>query len=105
MKKRSDWQSEKKAKREYNERLGSYMRKMRVKADKSQGEIAKAAGFTSPQYISNIERGICAIPNRVLKIMIAQYSIDTEDFLEFLADIKMDYYKKVFSKELRSRSS
>lgn len=105
MRKRSDWAAEKKAKREYNKKLGRYMRDMREKSGCSQVEVAKVAGYSSPQYISNIEGGVCAIPNHLLKVMIQQYSIDTEDFLEFLSEIKKNYYKKVFSKELRLRSS
>ena len=38
--------------------LGEYLKKCRIRAKKSQGQVAKELGYESAQYISNIERGV-----------------------------------------------
>ncbi len=34
----------------------------RQRKDLSQGDLAKALGYTTPQFVSNIERGISLLP-------------------------------------------
>lgn len=38
--------------------LGTYLKNAREYSGRSQGTVAKELGFTSPQFISNVERGI-----------------------------------------------
>lgn len=38
------------------------LRQLRIKAGVSQAELGKALGHSTPQFISNIERGLCGIP-------------------------------------------
>lgn len=63
---------EKKLRKEF----GVYLRVQRLKANVTQKEIAKACGFSSPQFISNIERGICPVPAEVLVIMADVYDLN-----------------------------
>lgn len=42
--------------------LADYMSITRYEAGLSQGDVATALGFTSPQFISNWERGVSKIP-------------------------------------------
>lgn len=42
--------------------LGRYLRTCRRKAKKSQSEVARDLGYGSPQFISNVERGISYPP-------------------------------------------
>lgn len=39
--------------------VGSFLKTKRVEAGVTQSKAAKALGYSSPQYISNFERGLC----------------------------------------------
>ncbi len=43
-------------------RTGNTLKKWRENAELSQGDLAKKMGYTSPQIVSNWERGICTVP-------------------------------------------
>ena len=43
---------------------GRMMQDYRKKAGLTQADLAYALGFTSAQFISNLERGICKLPIR-----------------------------------------
>ena len=40
--------------------LGDYLQSKRMKVGLSQGDVATKLGYSSPQFISNFERGLCA---------------------------------------------
>jgi hypothetical protein len=50
-------------------------------------------GLETAQFISNIERGVCAIPIHILKIMVNEYRIDQKEVLSYLSELNMMYYK------------
>lgn len=41
----------------------------------SQWQLAKRLGYTSPQFVSNIERGLCGLPLESVKIIKAAYGM------------------------------
>ena len=43
-------------------RESEFVRKSREKSGLSQLDVAEVMGYTSGQFISNIERGICELP-------------------------------------------
>lgn len=56
--------------------LGKHLKEIRAKANLSQGEVAKRLGYSSPQFISNIERGISVAPLNLLAKMTKLYKSD-----------------------------
>ncbi len=42
--------------------FGEFLAKARVESGLSQLQLARELGYTSPQYVSNWERGICGPP-------------------------------------------
>lgn len=56
--------------------FGVYLRMQRLRTGRSQKEIATLCGYSSPQFISNIERGLCAAPPEVLVKMSKEYKIN-----------------------------
>jgi transcriptional regulator with XRE-family HTH domain len=42
--------------------VGRTLKRLRIKGDFTQGEVSRAAGYGSPQFISNIERGLAPLP-------------------------------------------
>lgn len=43
-------------------KTGRLLKLARIKADITQGELAKKLGYKSPQMVSNWERGACGLP-------------------------------------------
>ncbi len=76
-------------------KLGIYLKEKRENTQLSQGDVADLVGLESPQFISNIERGTCAIPNYILKAMISHYRINERELLVFMSDLNKEYYSHV----------
>ncbi|MCB9072904.1 MAG: helix-turn-helix transcriptional regulator [Bdellovibrionaceae bacterium] len=55
-----------------------FLRERRLKSNITQKEMAEICGYESSQYISNIERGLCSIPPRVLAVMATVYKIQPQ---------------------------
>lgn len=81
-------------KTEVFERIGDYLRKQRLHARVSQKVISEKAGLTTPQYISNIERGISPPSIDILKIMKKTYNMDPKDFSYVISRAHYDFYLK-----------
>ena len=58
--------------------FGIYLRKLREKQKLSQGEVATAMGYKSPQFISNWERGLSSPPLKALVKLADIYDIPKE---------------------------
>lgn len=86
---------EKAARKQYHEKLGEYLKQTRLKSGCVQKIIADKAGLKTTQFISNIERGLCAVSPSVLRIMIKEYGIPKNEFLKFIVNLEMDYNKHV----------
>jgi transcriptional regulator with XRE-family HTH domain len=65
-------------------RIGSFLKQHRVKAGLTQSDVAQKLGYTSPQFISNIERGLCSAPVKHLKDFAKMYNLDTEELIQLL---------------------
>lgn len=46
---------------------GALIKSARLNAGLSQGKLARKLGYETPQYISNIERGLCSLNLRKAK--------------------------------------
>lgn len=74
--------------------LGVYLQKKRVKAGLSQGDVAKALGYSSPQFISNFERGLCAPPLPKLKSIINMYDLSPEAVMNLMLKEQEKHLRK-----------
>ncbi len=92
---KSETTIEKLARKQYHEKLGEYLKETRLKSGCVQKVIADKAGLKTTQFISNIERGLCAVSPSVLRIMISEYCIPKNEFLKFVVNLEMDYTKRV----------
>ena len=64
--------------------LGEYLQVKRIKAELSQGFVANKLGYSSPQFISNFERGLCAPPLNKLKMLVHLYGLNGEEVLRLM---------------------
>lgn len=67
----------------------------------AQGEAAKALGLSSAQFISNIERGLCATPVGMLKQLLEFYREDPQKVINFLIESYSKTFKKMFFTKAR----
>jgi transcriptional regulator with XRE-family HTH domain len=80
-----------------NERI----RTRRLEMGLTQLEISKKIGLESPQYISNIERGLCAPSVEVLQKLVHILKIDAHEIVDMMVN---SYRQKLESKFLKRRS-
>lgn len=83
------------------QQLGDMLKQARIDKKLTQYQVAKALGYTSSQFISNIERGTCAPPMKKLGKLVKLYSLDSRVLTEFL----LSCYKKELRQYLPNQSS
>lgn len=80
--------------------FGRYLREKRREAGLSQQSVASALGYSSPQFISNLERGTCPIPLNRARQFIDLYKIDQDEFVtRFLTEQEMMLRQHIQTKE------
>lgn len=77
-------------------KLGEYLQQKRKDKGLSQGFVSKTLGYSSPQFISNIERGLCTPPFPALKQMADLYEIDPEEITAVLIRLQAEVLSKAF---------
>jgi transcriptional regulator with XRE-family HTH domain len=83
-------------------RLGTFLRVKREKLGLSQRQVADIFNLTSPQFISNFERGLCAIPFPMLRKLSQVYRISPQILKRELMDDYRADLKEIFKEEPRS---
>lgn len=79
--------------------LEDFLKVAREEADLTQLELSKKLGFTSPQFVSNWERGICQVPTQVLSKLIKILKLD----IHVVIDMRMIDNRAYLLKALRVR--
>lgn len=72
-------------------RIGSYLKDLRVESQMTQAAISAELGYQTAQFISNIERGQCAVPYEVIRKLIKLYGASEAGVIEFLVHLQQDY--------------
>lgn len=89
------------SKSERFEVLGRYLKQKRKASGLTQWEVAKELGYTSPQFISNFERGLCAPSFDTLPRLIKMYRIPQNEILELLLKQQEEYLReKLFNENI-----
>ena len=73
--------------------FGRFFADAREKSGLSQLALAKKLGFSSPQYVSNWERGICGPPIEKLGVMSNVLVIKPEILLRMILNETEDYLR------------
>ncbi|MCB0413568.1 MAG: helix-turn-helix transcriptional regulator [Bdellovibrionales bacterium] len=64
--------------------LSDILKQSRNKLNMSQGDLAKTLGYTSPQFISNWERGISSPPLKTICKLVNVLSLDPDEVIEVM---------------------
>ncbi|MGE0633710.1 MAG: helix-turn-helix domain-containing protein [Pseudobdellovibrionaceae bacterium] len=79
-----------------NYMFGELMQKKRLESGLSQGDLAKKLGYSTSQFISNWERGICSAPYSVIEKLVKILNLNKEDLLEaMLMDTRRSFEMKL----------
>lgn len=85
---------------EYNrEELGVFLAESRTKAGMTQAEVADKLGYSSAQFISNIERGVSVAPLKVISAMMRLYKCDVNDVVRILMSSQLTLLRKSLGKK------
>ena len=60
--------------------FAKYLRSCRIERGLKEVEVGKNLGFSSGQFIYNIEAGVASIPPRYLKKIARMYGLDEKKF-------------------------
>ena len=74
--------------------LGKYLKSKRVKAGFTQSDVSEKLGLSSPQLISNFERGLCSPPLNHLKKLVSLYGLDPDELLKVMLHSRLKVLEK-----------
>ena len=81
-------------------KLGTFLKDVREDANLTQADVSNKLGYTSPQFISNIERGISVAPLKTLARMVSLYKASPEVVVKIILESQR---KLLREKLMRSR--
>jgi len=67
-------------------KLGNYLKEVREQANFTQADVSDRLGYTSAQFISNIERGISVVPLKTLARMVSIYKVRPEPVVKIILE-------------------
>lgn len=70
-------------------KLGKFLKEKRIRAGLSQRGVSKKLGYSTPQFISNWERGVSMPPIDVLKKLGEMYHISADELFEIALNAKV----------------
>lgn len=79
-------------------KLGQYLKGVRENANYTQADVSTKLGYTSPQFISNIERGISVVPLKTLSRMVNLYKVSPESVVKIILESQRKLLKEKLSK-------
>jgi transcriptional regulator with XRE-family HTH domain len=81
--------------------LGQFLKLKREGVGLSQGQVAKKLRYTSPQFVSNWERGVSSPPIKILKILSQMYRVSTDELFELILKHSIEQLKENLIKEYK----
>ncbi len=82
--------------------LGDYLYEKRLAKEITQGDLATALGYASPQFVSNWERGLAKPPLETLKKLIKMLDLDVDELLTILMKMEERRLRDCLFGEARS---
>lgn len=77
--------------KERKSKLAEYLHRKRVELGLTQSEVAEFLGYSSPQFISNWERGVAQPPVNVLPKLAKFYKVHIDDIFEIVLETTLAY--------------
>lgn len=74
--------------------LGAYLKEARQKIGLTQGDVSTKLGYSSPQFISNIERGASVAPLDMLARLVKLYKSNPDDIVNIILETQKVIVRK-----------
>ncbi|MFN7905398.1 MAG: helix-turn-helix domain-containing protein [Pseudobdellovibrionaceae bacterium] len=88
--------------------LSEYLFTARSKSGLTQNDVAKALGYSTPQFISNWERGLSHPPLESLRKLASMYKISAEELFKVFLHSSLEQTEanliKQFNKKARKKA-
>ncbi len=84
--------------------LNDYLRQKRVDSGLSQLDVARELGYSSPQFVSNWERGLVSPPLETIAVLIDLYKIPANEVISKILEETRDYLESSLGKKKKSKS-
>jgi transcriptional regulator with XRE-family HTH domain len=84
--------------------LSDYLRQKRVDSGLSQLDVAKVLGYSSPQFVSNWERGLVSPPLETIAVLIDLYKIQPAEVIEKIMSETQEYLMSQLNKRRKLNS-
>lgn len=81
--------------------LAEILHGYRVGANLTQAQVADHLGYSTPQFISNWERGVSAPPINMIKKLSALYRVDAEEMFKLIEEQTIKEVRRSFEKKYR----
>lgn len=75
---------------------------MREKAGLTQREVSDALGYSTPQFISNVERGRCRFPVEKLPKIKRLYKVSADQVINLILSEEKTSLQKILKKSSRN---
>jgi len=86
-------------------RLAGFLKEKRVAAGLTQSEVARKLGYSSPQFVSNWERGLANPPVFVLRDLTKMYRVSADSMFDLLVDdVKAELHREFYASRNRRRN-
>lgn len=79
-------------------KLGVFLRERRERANLTQADVSGRLGYTSPQFISNIERGVSVVPLKTLAKMIHFYRANPDEAARIILESQRKMLREKLSR-------
>ena len=78
--------------------MAEYLKEKRAKANLTQSDVASKLGYSSPQFVSNWERGLAKPPVFVLRDLTKLYKVSANEmFSVLLSEVESDLRSEFYS--------
>ena len=75
--------------------LATYLKRKRQEVGLTQSQVAEKLGYSSPQFVSNWERGLANPPVFILKNLTKLYRVSPDEmFGKILEQVQKDLYRE-----------
>ena len=85
--------------------LGTYLKAKRQESGLTQQEVADKLGYSTAQFISNFERGLCSPPLNNLKTIIGLYDIAVDEIMDLILKEQEHILRRALKQPLRKKKT
>ena len=83
--------------------LNDYLRQKRVDSGLSQLDVARELGYSSPQFVSNWERGLVSPPLETIAVLIDLYKIPSSEVVSKILEETRDYLESNLGRKSKKK--